>query len=280
MALFKPNIAALKNKRDLAGLLTVLKGKDGALRREAIKAFGELGARAVVPALCEIVLARAATGGEQMDAVEALGKIGDPAACDALMQASALSHERERALIEQATTATDRRYHEGYYITQIATSEYLYRGAIANALARIGGERAAHLLFDLLATEAGQMASQVKQTIQEAMRLALQKLGDGAMPLLIEHTQRGAPATRQWAVHCLGEFGAPPVEGLLVELAGDETQDFNVRQAAIMSLSQIGDRDVLAFLEDMTKSSHRGLARDAVECARQIRQRYPSAADA
>jgi len=275
MSLFKPNIAALKAKRDLAGLLTVLKGKDVTLRREAIKAFGELGARSVVPALCEIVLAREATGGEQVDAIEALGKIGDPAAFDVLIKASTLSHERERLRIEQATTAADRRYHEGYYITQIATSEYLYRSTVANALARIGGERAVRLLFDLLATEAGQMATQVKLAIQEAMRLALQKLGDDAMPLLVEYTQRGTPDVRQWVVACLGEFGNQQVEQLLVELAENESQVFNVRQAAIISLAQIGDRDVLPFLEDMTKSTHRGLAREAAECARQIRQRYP-----
>ena len=113
MALFKPNIPALKAKRDLAGLLLILKSKDAPARRDAIKALGELGARSVVPALTQVLLADNFDVPEKADTATALGAIGDAAALDALVQAHAISFTRERALIKAATTAPNRKYQIG-----------------------------------------------------------------------------------------------------------------------------------------------------------------------
>ena len=51
MPLFGPNIAAMKEKGDLAGLVLMLKGKDVRARTQAVKALGELRARSAVSAI-------------------------------------------------------------------------------------------------------------------------------------------------------------------------------------------------------------------------------------
>ncbi|CAG0947938.1 hypothetical protein ANRL1_04732 [Anaerolineae bacterium] len=277
MPIFKPNIAALKAKHDLAGLLQALKDKDAKTRREAIVACGDLGTRSLAPALVEILLADNPGIAEKADAVEALGKIGDESVMDVLVQANALSKERERDLIEAATTSPDRRYHEGFYITRIATDEFMFRSTIASAIARFGGMRALEALFDMLATENGHMANNIKSAIQTAITNVLRKGDAESVARLAGKLKHSSEDVRQWAAQCLGEFGDARVADTLIEVASNEEEPFLVRQAALMSLSQIGDRRTLPFLEDLQKAGNRGLARDAEMCAIQIRQRYPIA---
>ena len=277
MALFKPNIPALKAKRDLAGLLLILKSKDAPARRDAIKALGELGARSVVPALTQVLLADNFDVPEKADTATALGAIGDAAALDALVQAHAISFTRERALIEAATTAPNRKYHEGFYITRIATDEYLFRSAIAHALARIGGVRALNALFGLLASEVGQMANQVKREIQQAIQTIVQTRAPEFPTILMEKLKSPSPDVRHWAVHCLSDWGDPESADTLVTIACDEDEAYPVREAALMGLGEIGDRRALPFLEDLMKSGNRGIAHDADSSATRIRHRYPRA---
>ena len=56
MPLFKPNIARLKQSRDLAGLVKQLQSKDPQTRRDALKIVGELQATSAIPALNEMLL--------------------------------------------------------------------------------------------------------------------------------------------------------------------------------------------------------------------------------
>lgn len=277
MSFFKPNISALKAKRDVAGLLNALKGKDAQIRREAIKALGDLGARPAVPALCDILLARDVSVADQAEVADALGKQSDAASLDALAKASTLSHERERKLIEMATSSPDRRYHEGYYITQIATSEYLFRSRLANAIAQIGDERAVTVLFDLLASESGQMASQVKQAIESAIEVVLQKYPAETPTWLAARLKHPSLDVRHRVAQLLGDFGTANEIDELLDLACDENEHYTVRQAALMSLGRVGDRSVLPVLEDLMGAGNRGLKRDAEQAAAQIREHYPSA---
>ncbi|MBI5653578.1 MAG: HEAT repeat domain-containing protein [Chloroflexi bacterium] len=277
MSLFKPNIPALKAKRDLAGLLLILKSKDALARRDAIKAFGDLGARSVVPALIQVLLADNLDVPEKADTATALGAIGDADAIDALVQANAISHTRERRMIETATTAPNRKYHEGFYITRIATDEYLFRSARAHALARIGGARALNALFDALASEAGQMANQVKREIQQAIQTAVQTRAPEILAILIEKLKDKSPDVRHWAVHCLSDWGDPEIADTFVTIACDEDEAYPVREAALMGLGEIGDRRALPFLEDLLKSGNRGIAHDADSSATRIRERHPRA---
>ena len=275
MPLFGPNISTMKDKHDLAGLLHALKGKDARTRREAIKALGELGARSAVPALVEILLADQNDVAEKAESAEALGKIADAAAIEPLVKANEISKERERALIDMAIATPDRRYRAEFYVNRIATDEYLLRGAIANALARIGGTRAVQALFEMLATEAGRMESSVKSAIKDAIGGALRKGDAEFVPRLCDALKHKSEEVRACAADCLGGFSAAQAVEALLDVACDEDETFSARAEALASLGQIGDRSVLPHLEDVMRAGNRVLARDAEHSATQIRQRYP-----
>ena len=120
--IFKPNISRLKERRDVTGLLDALTSKDTHTRREAIQALGEIGAKAAVPFLVEI-LADVHNREDKEEAGAALRKIGDREAIEALVKANMLSRERERTLIDAAVASPNRRYREGFYVNRISSNE-------------------------------------------------------------------------------------------------------------------------------------------------------------
>ncbi len=275
MPLFAPNIAAMKEKRDLAGLLMVLKGKDARARGQAAIALGELGARSTVSAIAKMLLAPDSQLAEKMSAAEALGMIKDNAAVDALVEASAQSRERERAGIDAAIESPDRKYSINFYVNRIAADEYALRSAIAIALGRIGGERGIRALFDMLASEAGQMADSVKSDVRNSIADALKREGQQFVPLACEELKHLSTDVRQWAAHCLGNLGGEQAVTALIAAAYDEQEDFDVREAAMRGLSNIGDRRAIPYLEDLLHSGNRSVVRDAQAALIGIRQRLP-----
>ena len=70
-------------------------------------------------------------------------------------------------------------------------------------------------------------------------------------------------------------LGGNEVIDTLVEAACDEQEDFDVREAALRSLGNVGDRRAIPFLEDLLQSGNRSIARDAQAALIGIRQRYP-----
>ncbi len=275
MPLFPPNIAAMKEKRDLAGLLMILKGKDARARSAAAEALGELGARSAVPAIIEILLAAAKTFAERTSAAEALGMIKDEAAIDALVQAIARSRTREQAAIDEIVESPNRKHSLNFYVNRIAADEYTLRSAIAIALGRIGGERSIRALFEMLASETGQMADSVKSDVRNAIADALQREGERFVPLACEELKHSSMDVRQWAAHCLGDLGGEPAVNALIAVAYDEQEDFDVREAAMHSLGNVGDRRVIPYLEDLVQSGNRSIVRDAQAALTGIRQRFP-----
>jgi len=275
MPLFGANIAAMKEKRDLAGLLMVLKGKDARARGQAAIALGELGARSTVSAIAELLLARDSALAEKTAAAEALGMIKDEAAIDVLVDANAQSRERERAGIDAAMESTDRKYSTNFYVNRIAADEYTLRSAIAIALGRIGGERAVRALFDMLASETGQMADSVKSDVRNSIADALQREGQRLVPLACEELKHPSAEVRQWAAHCLGDLGGEQAANALGAAAYDEREDFGVREAALRGLGNIGDRRAIPYLEDLLDSGNRSIVRDAQAALDGIRQRLP-----
>lgn len=275
MPLFAPNIAAMKEKRDLAGLLMVLKGKDARARGQAAKALGELGARSTVSAITELLLAADNKLGEKTSAADALGMIKDDAAIDALVNAAAKSRERERGDINAAINSSDRKYSINFYVNRIAADEYTLRSAIAIALGRIGGERAIRALFEALALETGQMAESVKSDVRNSIADALQRGGERFVPLACEELKHSSMDVRQWAAHCLGDLGGAQAANALIATAYDEKEAFDVREAAMRSLGNIGDRRAIPYLEDLLHSGNRPVMRDAQAALAGIRQRSP-----
>lgn len=275
MPLFGPNSAALKEKRDLAGLLLALKGSDWRARGEAAKALGELGAHSALPAIAAMLLAPDSKLGERISAAEALGKIGDAAALDALSQAITHSRARERAFIEAATNDPERKHSINLIINRIAADEYTLRSASAIALGRIGGERAIRALFDIIVAESGWMAANLENDARNAIRDAVMREGERFAPLLREMLKHASVEVRQWAAHCLGDIGSEEAVKALLETAYDENEDFLVRETALHSLGSVGDRRVIPYLEDLLASGNRAIARDAHAALTNIRQRFP-----
>lgn len=275
MPLFGSNIETLKEKRDLAGLLMVLKGNDARARAEAAHALGELGARSMVPAIAALLLTADNSLAEKTSAAEALGLIQDEAALDALLDAAAQSREREHASIDTATASTDRQYSISFYVNRIAANEYTLRSAIAIALGRIGGARAIRALFEMLALEAGQMADSVKSDVRNSVADALHKDGERFVPFVCEELQHASADVRQWAAQCLGDLSGEPAIRALIAAAYNEQEVFGVREAALHSLGNIGDRGAIPYLEDLLQSGNRSVVREARAALTGIRQRHP-----
>lgn len=275
MPLFGPNIAAMKEKRDLAGLLMTLKGKDARARREAARALGELGARSTVSAITELLLAANNSLAEKTSDAEALGLIKDESAMDALVDAIAQSRARERASIDTIVDSSDRKYSINFYVNRIAADEYTLRSAIAIALGRIGGERGIRALFETLASETGQMGESVKSDVRNSIADALQREAQRFVPLVCEELKHTSADVRQWAAHCLGDLGCEPAINALIAVAYNEQENFDVREAAMHSLANIGDRRAIPYLEDLLQSGNRSIVRDAQAALIGIRQRHP-----
>ncbi len=273
MPLFGPNVATLKVRRDVAGLAQALKQKDTRLRRDVLRAFGELRDASAVPAILAVLAERDNALTEKIDAADALGKIGDAAARDALAQANTISRDRERVLIDAAIASSDGTYRDGFYVNRIAADEYELRAKIANALAQIPGLPTLATLFDLLATEKGMMESNVKSAIRAAIDLALEAAGEASVPLLCDLLKHTAEDVRACAVHCLSAFTTPSAEDALVGAACDEQESFAVRNAAIIALGNVGDLRGLPQLEALMQSSNQGIARDAKASVAAIRRR-------
>lgn len=281
MPIFQPNVSSLKEKRDVVGLLKLVKSKDRRIRRAAIQALGEVGDPAAVPDLVEILLRTrsdhaeraSAAHAERVDAAEALGMLGDAAAVGPLLQAAATSRELELTLVASAQASPDRTHRPGLSANIISSDEYLLRSTIAQALANIGGDVALRGMFEMLAAEAGPMASSMQTAIQVAITNTLSR-GQASYPDVL-HEQRSSPSIecRQIAVRSLGELGEAAVE-LLIGVAGNEDEVFPVRQSAIACLGRIGDIRALPCLDELSESDNRPLARDARYNAAIIRQRH------
>ena len=275
MPLFGPNIAAMKDKRDLAGLVLALKNKDARAHTQAMQALGELRAKTAVPAIEEFLLAPDSSIAERTTAADALGMIQDEAALDALTQAAAASRERERGDINAAINSTDRQYSINFYVNRIAADESMLRSAIAIALGRIGGEGAVRALFEMLAGETGQMADSVKSDVKKSISDVLEREGERWIPLVCEGLKHASAEVRQWAAHCLGELSGEAAIEALIAAAYDEQENFDVREAALRSLGNMGDRRAIPYLEDLLQSGNRPIVRDAEAALIGIRQRHP-----
>lgn len=274
MPVLGSNIANLQAKRNMAGLIHALKSKDIRTRCAALYALGDLGDQRALPVLRDWLLADTSQTPEKTEAAEALGKLGDATMIDALFQASETSRARERAEIDAAIATPDRTYRPGFYVNRIAADEYALRAAIAQALAQIGTARAVEKLFQMLATETGAMSSPVKTAIKNALAAALEHQDAGIAPFLCAQLRHASADVRECAAHCLSDFPDARAIDALLDAACDAREHFTVRQAALSALGKIGDAGALPDLEALMRAENPGLARDAKQCVRAIRQRW------
>ncbi len=272
MPILGPNISALKQKRDVAGLLKILQRDDVHARRAAIRALGEIGDRAAVSALAALLADNRHLVSEQINAAEALGKIGDPSAIDALLLANTASIERERAAIEEATAPADKPYGPGFYINRISADEYTLRSAIAQVLGKIGGTRALNALFDMLATESGWMESTGRDAICRVIARTLKSDDESHARILLERVGHESKFVRHWAAYSLRAYRGDEVVKALMDAAWNEKEEFSVREAALGTLGKIAGAGALEDLDELARGANRALARLAAHAAMEIRQ--------
>lgn len=276
MPLLGPNIPALVQKRDIAALLKILQRDDVHVRREAIRALGDLGDRAAVPALAALLTDDRHLVSEDMDAAQALGKIGDPTAIDALIQANTASLAREQAAIEEATAPADRPYRAGFYINRISADEYTLRSEIAQALGKIGSGRAIEALFQMLAVESGWMESTVRDAITQVIARTLKSDDASHARILIEHLTHASQEVRKWAAYYLRQFRSDEMVKALMNVGWNEKEEFAVREAALGTLGKIAGENILPELDELARGANRAVARLAAQTAMEIRARRQS----
>ncbi len=273
MPLFKPNIANLKAKRDIAGLVQALTIRDPDIRHAAADALGELQATNATPSIVGMLLASDSTRGERIAAANALGKIGDGSTIDALMQASETSRQREQVSIDAALKSRDPNYRPNLYVNRISAEEFELRAAIAQAIGQIGGARAVQALADMLAAEKGAMEGSVKSSIRSAMSDAASN--PDTLPAFCQAIKHTSAEVRYWAAHCLAEFDDLAAIDALLRAAYDENESFDVRQIALVGLGRIGNAQAIPYIEDLQQDANQGIARDAKQCLMAIRGRLP-----
>lgn len=273
MPLFKPNIANLKAKRDIAGLVQALTIRDPETRRAAIDALRELQATSAVPTIVSMLLANDSTRGEKIAAANALAKIGDASVIDALMQASETSRQREQASIDAALESHDPNYRPNLYVNRISADEFELRAAIAQAIGTIGGAQAVQALAEMLVAEKGAMESSVKFSVRSAMSIAANH--PNTLPALCQAMKHSSSDVRQAVANLLAEFNEPSAVDALLRAAYDENENFDVRQIALVGLGRIGDARVIPYIEDLQQDTNQGIARDAKQCLMAIRGRLP-----
>jgi HEAT repeat protein len=263
MPLFKPNISALKQKRDIHALLETMRTQDPHLRREAMRAIIDIGKPALA-ALDGVLINEHIAAAIQTDVVEILVAIRDASSIEALLRAVDMSRKREVTAIEQTTSASDRVYRPGFYVNQIAASEGLFRNTIATAIGKLGGSDAVRALFKMMTEEKGAMATNIQAAIKSAMREALQSADSAVIRHLSELMPSGSI-----------DVGGDQAVAELMEIAADGKEEFSVRATAVSSIGKIADRRIIPALEEMQYSGNRTFVREVQGALEAIRMRFP-----
>jgi HEAT repeat protein len=274
MPLFKPNISAMKHKRDIQALLETLQIKDAVIHREAMQALVEI-AKPALESLTAILVNERIAASVQTDVAEILGTIRDESCIDALMRAVEMSRAREVTTIEQTTSALDRVYRPGFYVNQIATSEGLFRNSLATAIGKLGGWDAVRALFKMMTEEKGAMATNIQAAIKLAMSQALQSADRATIRQMSELMPAGSVEARVMIADCLTQLGGDQAVAELLEIASDEREEFSVRAAAISGIGRTADRNLIPQLEGLQYSGNRAFVREVQGALESIRMRFP-----
>ena len=228
----------LHDKRAIPSLIEALRVKDQSVNFAAQEILIELGDSSI-NGLLEVLMDKDAE--VRCRAIEALGKIGNPSALPGLMKA--LNDEDEQARGKAAWAL-------GKIRSPIAISALLetfndvvdvWKVTIW-AFGEIGDATTAPYLIELLRNKKWQ------QSLKDDIAEALGKLGEDAIPDLIEAMSDGDAYVRAGAAKALGTLGATTAVPFLIDALRDK--DFLVSIDAAEALGKIGDtRAVPAFIE-------------------------------
>ena len=250
-----PDVEGMKSKGDVNGLIDAIGyQKDNSVRRNAIKALGELGdTRAVEPLIASLTDSLV-----RRDAVIALGKIGGSRIVEPLisvLQDQDNSYFTHLDAIQALVNTKDPRCIEPLAvswrsdkITEVQDAAFkalvsfgppvvdrllpfLFLSRVADALAKIGGEHVIQELTAILRDE--------KSKMRQAAAQVLGKIGNpGLVVVLVTALNDKDAPVRRTAAMALGEIGdSGPVEALVPAL---NDEDASVREAAAQALDRLG----------------------------------------
>lgn len=198
-------LGRIGNKNGMKVLITVASGKEWVptLQSCAIGALGESGDTGAVEPLI-IVLLKNEYDFVRAQAAEALGKLGDARAVDALIHALEDTHENNDV-----------------------------RKKAAEALGQIANRRAMEALIAVLRAE--------DSNICEKASLVLKKVGNAAVEPLISALGSEGIEIREKAAYILGDIGDNKAVEPLIAILEDKDEDYELREKAVEALGKIRD---------------------------------------
>ncbi|UCE73499.1 MAG: HEAT repeat domain-containing protein [Methanomassiliicoccales archaeon] len=278
MGIFKPNVEKMGKKKNVEGLIEVLKDvdEDNSVRKNAAKALGEIGdARAVEP-LIQALKARSMYVNEE--AVEALGNIKDIRAVMPIIKAMGeklmyvkFTNKATEALVKIGKPATEPLIHVLKNVRPyvgMAMKHSSMQAKVIEVLGEIGDSRAVEPLTQTLrdkdwnlgkkAAEAlNKLDWQPKNQIEESYRLLarqewdrLIKVGEPAIEPLICALKDEDRNVIEKSSMALAQMGEPVIKPLLEALDDiDENKDIDFLKTTIVVIGDIGEPAVKPLIE-------------------------------
>ncbi|MCS7273717.1 MAG: HEAT repeat domain-containing protein [Fimbriimonadales bacterium] len=194
-------------------------------RAGATEVLAHFGAQSV-PGLLELLRTKQDEG-LRLDAIAALGRIGDRRATEAILPFLSLPSEKRRVVLAALGSIADPRT-ESILVRALRSSEEDSdaRAQVALGLGKLGTPRALRALQEAL--------SELNLTVADAAALGLQRAGVRALPYLAEAARHPDPAVRQRVASALGGIADAQAVRLLANMLRDP--DVRVARAAATAL--------------------------------------------
>ncbi|GIV06494.1 MAG: hypothetical protein KatS3mg016_2069 [Fimbriimonadales bacterium] len=233
--------------------------EDPAGRGAATEVLVHFGARSV-PGLLEIVRTTK-DDGLRLDAIAALGRIGDRRAVDAILPFLKLPVEKRRVVLSALGSIADPRT-EGILIQALRSSDEDpdARAQVALGLGTMGTLSALRALKEALAD--------LNLTVADAAALGLQRAGARAIPYLAEAAHSANPAVRRRAATALGGISEAQAVQALSTLLNDPEP--TVRRASADALGKVGLPEAIPVLIRALRHPDGGVAQNAARSLAQI----------
>ncbi len=239
---------------------------------QALKLFEDSGGRAAatevlayfgsksVPGLLEILRTKEDEG-LRLDAIAALGRIGDRRATEAILPYLNLPVEKRRVVLSALGSIADPRT-EGALIRALRSPDEDpdARAQVALGLGAIGTPNALRALKDALAD--------LNLTVSDAAALGLQRAGAKALPYLTEASRSSNPAVRRRVAMALSGIREAQAVQLLGGLLNDSAPE--VRRAAADALGKVGRAEAVPLLIRALSHPDGGVAQNAARSLAQI----------
>jgi HEAT repeat protein len=237
--------------------LKAFEDSDG--RGAATEVLAYFGAKSV-PGLLELLRMKEDEG-LRLDAVAALGRIGDRRATDAILPFLNLPPEKRRVVFAALGSIADPRT-ESVLIRALrsAQDDPDARAQVALGLGAIGTPNALRALQEAL--------GELNLTVADSAALGLQRAGAKALPYLAQAARSENPAVRRRATVALSGIADPQSVALLAQLLNDPAPE--VSRAAADALGRVNRSEAVPLLIRALSHPDGGVAQNAARSLARI----------